>query len=136
MKMSDAFPSKYITAADLQGRGHLVRIRGVVIENVGKDQERRPVVYFEGKKKGLILNKTNGKKITLVTGEDDTDLWPGKSIIIYPTMVQFGDEEVEGIRVKPAGVPEPAAVVNRDEPPPPSDSYFPGDEDPDSDLPF
>jgi hypothetical protein len=40
MKMSNAFPSKYIRAVDLDGRSHLMTIDRVEMEVVGDDEKK------------------------------------------------------------------------------------------------
>ena len=57
MRISSAFPSKYLKAADLQDKQVTVRMSHVETETIGDDD--RPVLYFQGKEKGLVLNKTN-----------------------------------------------------------------------------
>ena len=51
MRISGAFPSPYLKAADLQGRRVPVKILRVEMQDFG--DEAKPVVYFEGKSKGL-----------------------------------------------------------------------------------
>jgi hypothetical protein len=72
MRISSAFPSKYLKAADLQGRQVNVLMSHVETETIGDDD--RPVLYFQGKEKGLILNKTNANSISAVYGDDTEDL--------------------------------------------------------------
>ncbi len=122
MKISAAFPSKYLKAADLNEREIKLIMLTVELESIG-DDDKKPVVYFTKAKKGLVLNKTNSKAIAAAYG-DDTDEWAGKEIILFPMMVQFRDEMVESIRVKlPKGpVPQPAQTRPQSEiDPPPSD---------------
>ena len=94
------FPSKYLKAADLNGAAVKVTIRDVQIENVGRTQDRKPVVYFMGKDKGLVLNRVNSNKIAEIAGSFDTEDWGGTLIAIYPTETEFAGETVECIRVK------------------------------------
>src|SRR5688572_25965753 len=101
--INDAFPSKYIKASDLRGSQPVVVIDHVAFEQVGRDKDTKPVVYFRGKEKGLICNKTNANKIVGIVGSSDTDDWPGHSIRLYATEVEFNGDTVEAIRVKPAG---------------------------------
>jgi hypothetical protein len=98
MKISNAFPSKYLKASDLQDRSVPVTMSHVALEDVG-DSERKPVLYFQGKNKGLVLNKTNSRAIAGVYG-DDTDHWDGKSLVLFPAMVDFRGDQVEAIRVR------------------------------------
>ncbi len=102
MKISDAFASKYIKAADLQGRRVSVTISHVTVENVGKEDkpENKPVVYFTGKDKGLVLNKTNGEQISSMYG-DETDTWLDKVIELFTQKVPFNGQMVDAIRVAP-----------------------------------
>jgi hypothetical protein len=125
MKISNAFPSKYIKAADLQDRQHEVIMHHVELENIG-DDDRKPVLFFAGKQKGLVLNKTNSRTIAGAYG-DDTDEWAGKKVILFPAMVDFRGDQVEAIRVKIPKVTSAKA--------PPQDSENPGD-DMDDEIPF
>ena len=61
MDINSAFPSNYLKAADLRGGRVTVAIDSVVIENIG--DEDKPIVYFQGKEKGLVLNKTNANMV-------------------------------------------------------------------------
>jgi hypothetical protein len=94
-----AFPSNYIKASDLQGGDRNVVIRAVEVEGVGRDKDQKPVLYFQGKEKGLVLNKTNANAISKLYGSDTAN-WLGKAIVIYPTETEFGGETVECIRVR------------------------------------
>jgi hypothetical protein len=109
MRISAAFPSTYLKAADLQGRTVPVAIDRVELEEIGG--EHKPILYFQGKEKGLVLNKTNANNIAAVYG-DDTDDWIGGGIQLFPTMVDFQGRSVEAIRVrvaprKAASAPQP-----------------------------
>ena len=97
VKISDAFPSKYIKASDLGGQNHQLVISNAGMEDVGDD--RRLVLYFQGREKGLVCNKTNGTKIGDAYG-DDTDFWIGKSIVIFPSVTDYQGKEVDCIRVQ------------------------------------
>lgn len=102
MRIGDVFPSNYLKASDLNGKVVPVTIREVKTEQVGRDKEWKAVIYFEGKDKGVVLNKTNAKKIVEIAGSDDTDDWPGVVIALYATEVDFQGDTVEAIRVRPA----------------------------------
>lgn len=143
--INDAFPSKYIKASDLRGGQPTVTIDHVAFEQVGRERESKPVVYFRGKEKGLVLNKTNANKITSLLGTAETEAWEGRQIRLYGTEVEFGGETVEGIRVKAAAPPPPnggsrqaAPPSARREPeaPPPTDDAYPADTSKDEDCPF
>lgn len=93
------FPSNYVAAADLQGRDVTVTIAAIKLEKVGTDQEERPVLYFQGMTKGMVMNRTNGKRISKLYGPE-TNEWVGKPIILYESETDFGGETVPCIRVR------------------------------------
>lgn len=118
MRTGQAFPSKYLTAADLQGHTRKLVIARYTLEEIGDEKIEKPVLYFEGAKKAMVLNKTNANMISEVLGDDEMDNWVGKEISIFPTKVGFKGERVDAIRVK------------EEEPPPPPES------DTGEDIPF
>jgi arabinogalactan endo-1,4-beta-galactosidase len=97
MRISAAFPSKYLKAADLQGKQVKVVMSHVETETMGDDN--RPVLYFQGKEKGLVLNKTNANSISAVYG-DDTDDWRGREIVLIEAMVDFQGKTMAAIRCR------------------------------------
>lgn len=113
--INDAFPSNYLKASDLKGAQPIVTIDRVEFEPVGRQKEMKPVLYFIGKEKGVVLNKTNSAKITALVGSGETDDWHGCQIRLFATMVEFAGDQVEAIRVKAA----PPQAVRRQAPPPP-----------------
>jgi len=121
MNINSAFPSKYLKAGDLNGVAVPVTIREVKMEEVGRDKESKPVVYFMNKEKGVVLNRVNTKKIAEIAGSNDTEDWGGTVIALYPSETEFAGETVECIRVKapkaaaPKPKPEPVADLNDDD---------------------
>ena len=103
MNIDSAFPSNYIKASDLGDNQPVVTMREVKSEAIGRNKEIKPVLYFEGKTKGLVLNKTNAKKIADLVGSKDTEDWPGCKIRLYATETEFAGETTECIRVKAIG---------------------------------
>jgi len=97
MRISNAFPSDYLKAADLQGRAVTVTMSHVDMREIGG--EPKPILYFKGKEKGMVLNKTNAGKIAEMFG-DDTDDWEGGEVILYEAMVDFQGKTVAAIRVR------------------------------------
>ena len=98
VRMSEAYPSKYIKATDLKGKPLELIMSGVEMEDLGQD-DLKPVLYFEGRKKGLVLNKTNSNCLVKTYG-DLCDDWVDKPVVIYPTEVDFRGESVAAIRVR------------------------------------
>lgn len=97
MKISEEFPSKYLKAADLQDRDVRVTMGNVEKEKLGDDMKL--VLYFKGKEKGLVLNKTNSNSIVDAYG-DDTDDWFGQEIILFSVMTDFQGKVGPAIRVR------------------------------------
>lgn len=141
--INDAFPSNYVKASDLKGNQAVVTIDHVEFEEVGRDKERKAVAYFIGKTKGMVLNKTNGRKITEIAGSPLTEEWHGTAIVLYPTETEFGGETVECIRIKPVAKAKmqrmtPNPPVNMPAPPAPVEKAAGWDEGPltDDDITF
>jgi len=88
MNIQDMFSSNYLKTSDLKGRRIVLAIDKVSVEDIG-GKEQKPVVYFVGKERGLILNKTNATTIEELVGSSETAQWHGKKIVLYPTRVDF-----------------------------------------------
>ena len=143
MNIHDAFPSRFIRAADLKGSVARVKIGRIEYEDVGNDQKL--VLYFENKEKGLVVNKTNGMAIAAEYGPE-TDGWVGATVEMFAMKVPFQGQQVDSIRLRfPKQAPARptivsnararAEMVSANEAPP--DTGF--DEirdDPDDDIPF
>jgi arabinogalactan endo-1,4-beta-galactosidase len=97
MKISEEFPSKYLKASDLGGREVKVIMANVEREKLGDDS--KPVLYFKGKEKGVVLNKTNSNTIADAYG-DDTDEWFDQEIILFSVMVDFNGKVSPSIRMR------------------------------------
>lgn len=106
MKISEVFPSNYLKAEDLKGR----RVR-VVIASVGSEElngQAKAVVYFKGKQKGVVLNKTNGAILAADLG-DETDEWAGHEVVLFPTKRMFQGRMVDAIGVEVIDAETPSA---------------------------
>ena len=101
MKVSEAFPSKYLKAADLGGKTWMLTISNVTVEDVGTEEksERKMVMYFNEAAKGVVMNRTNASELELVYG-DETDHWIGKKVELFSVLVPFQGKNVEGIRMR------------------------------------
>lgn len=125
MNIDNAFPSKYIKASDLENRDAPVTMGQVVMEEVGGDQ--LPVLYFQGKQKGLVLNKTNSSTISKLYG-GETSGWAGNPITLFPTQTDYAGKQVECIRIRLAAPQSPspqAPPANYNGAPMPSDDEIP-----------
>ena len=123
MRASEAFPSKWIAAVDLNERNVRLTISHVLMEDVGDN--KKPVIYFKGAKKGLVCNKVNSKSIVAAYG-DEMDNWGGCELILFPIMTEFQGNSVPAIRVR---APQPKD--NPKQPAPKQQAIEPSD-----DIPF
>jgi len=119
MKASEAFPSKWIAAADLNDRNARLTISRVEMEKIG--DETKPVIYFKEAKKGLVCNKTNSKSIVAAYGDEMND-WAGCELILFPIMTEYQGNQVPAIRVRaPQPKDNPRPVPPRPQATKPSD---------------
>lgn len=140
VSINEAFPSNYLKAADLKGRNALVTISHADYEMIGDD--KKLVLFFDGKDKGMVLNKTNAGNIAAAYG-DDTDDWKGQQIVLFEAMVDYQGKTVAAIRVRqpmakdrPQGQPQRAArpsSADIENPAPPIDGAR---RDMNDDIPF
>ena len=132
MKTSQAFPSDYLKASDLNGKSVNVTIESVEMVDMGqgRDKESKLLIRFVGKQKGLVCNKTNAGTIEKLTGSDETDNWVGKQITLCAREVEFQGDMVWAIRVS---LKAPGAATQAPAPaaPEPADG-----EDGGSEVPF
>jgi len=116
--------SRFLKAADLQGEKKF-RIKSVTEEEVGvgKDKERKLVVWFTNDSRGLVLNRVNNRTIRGAFG-DTCDSWTGKISVVFPTMAEFRGEMKPALRVRippPKGNGQPAVKPATTPPPDPLD---------------
>lgn len=99
MNVNTLFPSKFVAAGDLIGQDVTVTIASVKVEEVGADGDKKPVLYFAGMTKGMVMNRTNAKRISTMYGTE-VEGWVGKSVTLYPSETEFGGDTVPCIRVR------------------------------------
>jgi hypothetical protein len=107
--LNDIFPSRFLKAHELQGGSPTVTIARVELEVMGRTRERKAVAYFVGKKKGLLLNKTNAQAIAKIAGSEATEQWIGVRVRLMATTDTFGKDVFPVVRVQPV----PAAGSGR-----------------------
>jgi hypothetical protein len=137
MKISEEFPSKYLRASDLDNREVRLTMSNVEIEKLGEDN--KPVLYFKGKDRGLVLNKTNANTISDDYG-DDTEDWYDQPLILFSVMVDFQGKVGPAIRVRvPTAKDNKAAAPKKSDPISSGPERIARDEPPahtDDDIPF
>jgi hypothetical protein len=103
MKVSEVTGGDLLKAADLGDAEVPVVIAEVSLKEFKNDAggtDKKFLITFQNKKKGLVANKTNSKRIAKMYGED-TDDWIGKEIVLYVDHeVTFGSDMVSAIRVR------------------------------------
>jgi hypothetical protein len=99
MKVREAYPSKYLNAADIK-KPIKVKIAGILMERM-QDGKEKPVMTLVGSKP-LILNPTNAHRLAAIWG-DEMDDWIGQTVTLYTETVPFGRDMVQGIRVRVDG---------------------------------
>jgi hypothetical protein len=123
---SEIFQTKYLSAPDLK-KPTVVEIEAVNVEQL-KSREgitsTKPVLYFRGGKKAFVVNATNFDAIVDITGEVDSDNWPGHRIELHATMTSMGGRQVPCIRVR-APKAKPAPLPINDESEDPADGFDP-----------
>ena len=94
---------KYIAGDSLKGKSVPMTIDRVVNEDVSNSDktEEKQVLYFVESKKGMILNKTNAKRIARLYGPE-TDEWKGIVIELYIEPVKAFGETHNALRVREA----------------------------------
>jgi hypothetical protein len=100
MRTNDVFPKKFIGADVIGDKEFTLTIDKVVLKTVGDEQ--KPVAYFKDAKKGLVLNRTNWDRISFIAQNDDSDAWPGVSVVLTTELVSFNGKTGAAVRVKPA----------------------------------
>jgi hypothetical protein len=105
----DLYGSKYISVPDLKGGEPRLKIGKVGVEELREKNgttKRKYVVWFDGVEKGLVINKTNAKKLAEAYGKDPSK-WIGQIVQLYSEeTAAFG----KGVRVRPLRKPAPTPV--------------------------
>ena len=116
--------SEYLAGADLDdGNGNFNPIvatirnakREEVLEPGTSRKEQCLVIYFQEKLKPMIVNVTNAKAISKVTGSDYIENWSGKRITIRTEKVKAFGELWDALRISPvppksAEQPKPVTI--------------------------
>jgi hypothetical protein len=113
--LSEAFPSKYLKATDLEDGPAVATIKLAELEKIkgydGKEQAK-VVVYFAKKFKPLILNRTNFESIADIADSGETEEWGGTKIELFTIPVTFNGKTADSVRVrKPGAEQKPKKVA-------------------------
>jgi hypothetical protein len=110
----DLYGSKYFSVADLgdrEPRFKVGKVEVVELREKNGTTKRKYVMWFEGVEKGLVINKTNAKKLAEAYGKQSSK-WIGQIVQLYAEDTSFG----KGVRLRPLRKPatpaEPDPVLN------------------------
>lgn len=124
MQLSEMYPSKYIKAADLP-QPRTLQIQIVQMELIGQDKDNKPVLYFAGEPKGLVMNKTIASQIAFITRNDDTDRWRGAWVELYQDMTQYKGQPIQCVRVRAPQAPSQQYAQPQQQPQQNNNQYAP-----------
>jgi hypothetical protein len=99
MRTGDFYRSRFTKPKDLNGPTH-AEVSHVASETFKDSSEPKPLVYFKGMRKPLVLNKTNTQALEDIAGTDLMDDWPGVKCVLVPTTTQVNGEQKPTIRVE------------------------------------
>jgi hypothetical protein len=116
VKRSEAFPSRWMSAADLNGKPDVATIKVVAQETIQGSQKL--VVYVTSKYKPLILNKTNFDSIAAIANSGETNDWPKTKIEYYPSTVPYNGEIRDCVRIRRPGTATKPKSKKSDDPKP------------------
>ena len=134
MNVNDLYPSKYVKSDDLGNQRLTLQVAAIKLEEVAENEPNKPVMYFNGKEKGMVLNKTNTLLCANCWG-DETDTWKDRWLDLFVEPKMFNGKVVSGLTVAPKlansnTAPEQPPVPNAA---PASTQALPADID---DIPF
>lgn len=113
MNVNKLYPSKYMKASDVDEDLSVVIDRVEVEEiGMGSDKSDKPVLYFQGYDKGVVMNVTNKNAIESVYGEE-TDDWVGKPVEVFTADATFQGVTKPSIRIR---VPKKKKIVQTAQP--------------------
>ncbi len=94
----------FLAADDVVKTPLVLVIDRVEMKQVDPDKPDKPVLFFNGVEKGLVLNRTNAQMIAGFFGTETTS-WNGKQVELYHAFTQLKGKTVACIRVRLPGRP-------------------------------
>ncbi len=102
MDIRTQFPTRFITAGDLNGKSFVLTIKAFTLEEMQSHDNQKvvkPCLWFVGAQRGMVLNRTNSMIVAQLYGYE-TDLWLGKSVEIYATKVRAFGSMQDALRIR------------------------------------
>jgi hypothetical protein len=91
-KVSEVYPSNFISAGDLDGRDVTLTIAKCADKNTVKREDGKlidkPILYFKETPRGFVAGKTNARLVRLMHG-NEMGKWIGKTVTLYPTTIEM-----------------------------------------------
>lgn len=100
--VSELYPSQWVRSRDLNGKAVTVTIQAVTVAEFRTPDGRMhlaAVLAFVGKKKRLILNKTQCRALVAITGSERFNEWVGHEVQLTPAMAPNGKPTIGVQRV-------------------------------------
>ena len=102
----EAFPSKWLSAGDLNGAPAVATIKVAAFETLkgfdGADT-KKVVIYFASKFKPLPLNVTNYDAVAGIAGTEETDDWGGTKVELFVREEPVKGELTDCLRIRAPG---------------------------------
>jgi hypothetical protein len=106
------YGSKYLSVTDLKDGEPRFKVGKVEVADLREKNgttKRKYVMLFEGVEKGLVINKTNARKLAETYGKKSSK-WIGQIVQLYAEETSFG----KGVRVRPIRKPATPAEPDPD----------------------
>jgi hypothetical protein len=103
MNANEYLKSRFLKQSDFPEPEHvqISRFEETDVAKPGERPELKPVVWFAGHDRPLVLNSTNLRRIIKSFG-DETDQWIGRELEIFvDDNVEYAGQIVGGLRVRP-----------------------------------
>lgn len=109
MKKSDALPTEHISGNEIGNHRLTLTVSHIAMKKLG-DGTEKPVMYFVGKDRGMVINSGNWDAMANVYGDESSN-WHSKPIELFavPTQTPAGVPTL-GCRISPVAGPETAAA--------------------------
>lgn len=104
VKELEFYQSRFLDASDLAKAQVPVKISRITTEAIRDPQDfkklvRKILIFFEGKKKPMVVNKSNFKFLRSQFGED-TDAWIGQQLLVYSVPMEAFGRTVDALRLR------------------------------------
>lgn len=102
-KWRQFFEYDYLSAYDIDNQDLIVTIKNAKYEEVTGEKGRKDkciVLYFNEIDKGMVMNVTNSKRITVIYNTPVVEKWYGKRIQLYAEQTSLKGEPIMGLRVR------------------------------------